>query len=287
MLSGDPSGDPQWVQAMSEGDDEGYFGPESVVWTVNGGNPVMVAGVIALLMQTLHPGAMAGVHEHSRFRSDPLGRLAGTVRWVVTTTFASREVVGRELQRVARMHQSVTGSYTPEGSPTEVSYRASDQDLTSWVHIVFTDAFLRAHRVWGKPLPTVNGESGEDAYVRQWAIAGRLMGMESPPESAAELRDHLQAFLPHLRVDDRVREAVAFILRPPLPPSVRPGYRLLAAGAVAALDPQFRRLLGVRRPWWPAVTVTGVLLTLIRRVLGTSTTQRRASARVASQHREV
>jgi uncharacterized protein (DUF2236 family) len=280
MLSGDPSGDPDWVRAMSDGDDEGYFGKDSVVWQVNGANPVMVAGIVALLMQTLHPGAMAGVHEHSRFRSDPLGRLAGTVRWVVTTTFASTSVVDRELERVARMHHRVRGTYRPEGRDDDVDYQASDQDLTSWVHIVFTDAFLRAHRTWGEPLETMNGESGEDRYVRLWATAGRLMGMDNPPESVAELQAQLRAFDSQIRVDERVTEAVRFILRPPLPASVGPGYRILSGGAVAILDPHYRSLLGLKRPWWPAITLTGIILRLIRRVLGTSTTQTRASERV-------
>ena len=282
MLSGDPSGDPDWVKAMSDGDDDGYFGKDSVVWLVNGGNPVMVAGVVALLMQTLHPGAMAGVHEHSRFRSDPLGRLSGTVRWVVTTTFASTEVVGKELERVAKMHSRVTGQYQPGNGAEPIAYQASDQDLTSWVHIVFADAFLRAHRTWGVPLDAIDGESGEDRYVREWATAGRLMGMDNPPESVAELTAQLRAFDDVIRVDDRVKEAVQFILRPPLPRSVAPGYRILAAGAVAILDPHYRELLGIKRPWWPAITLTGVLLRLIRGVLGTSNTQTRAAARVES-----
>jgi len=282
MLSGDPSGEPDWVMAMSDGDDSGYFGPDSVVWQVNGANPVMVAGVVALLMQTLHPGAMAGVHEHSRFRTDPLGRLSGTVRWVVTTTFASTDVVTRELARVSKMHDRVTGTYQPGNSDNPVSYRASDHDLAQWVHIVFTDAFIRAHRTWGDPLPTVNGETGEDRYVREWATVGRLMGVATPPESVAELATQLRSFDPVVRVDDRVKEAVRFILKPPLPRSVSPGYRILSGGAVAVLDPHYRRLLGVKRPWWPAVTLTGVLLGLIRRVLGTSTTQTRAIARVTA-----
>lgn len=280
MLSGHPHGEPDWVLAMSDGNDTGYFGQDSVVWQVNGANPVMVAGVVALLMQTLHPGAMAGVHEHSRFRADPLGRLAGTVRWVVTTTFASTDVVDNELARVSKMHERVTGQYRPEGDAGEKDYRASDQDLTSWVHIVFTDAFIRAHRTWGDPLITVGGESGEDRYVREWAMAGRLMGMNNPPESVAELTAQLRAFDDAVRVDERVREAVKFILTPPLPKSVSPGYRILAGGAVAVLDPHYRSLLGIKRPWWPAVTLTRLLLRIIRGVLGTSTTQSRASARI-------
>lgn len=84
MFSGDPQGTPDWVRALETGDDEGWFGPGSAVWEVHSGIPTVVAGIRALLMQTLHPGAMAGVHDHSRYREDPLGRLAGTVRWVLT-----------------------------------------------------------------------------------------------------------------------------------------------------------------------------------------------------------
>lgn len=278
MLSGDPHGDPPWVQAISDGEDEGYFGPDSAVWFVNGGNPVMVAGVIALLLQTLHPGAMAGVHDHSRFRVDPLGRLAGTVRWVVTVSFGSTTTVSEELARVSRMHQSVTGSYDASGKTK--TYRAADPELIHWVHTVFTYAFLTAHRVYGTPIPVGSFPSGEDRYVAEWATAGELMGDPSPPRSRAELDQALSDFRPSLLNDQRVLEAQRFILRPPLPRNTRLGYRLLAAGAVAALDPEYRGLLGLRRPWWPAITGTKVLLFLIRTILGESTTQRRARERV-------
>jgi uncharacterized protein (DUF2236 family) len=89
-FSGSPDGVPPWIEKLADGDDEGYFGPGSAVWQVHGATPVIVAGIRALLMQTLHPGAMAGVHDWSRYREDPLGRLSGTVQWVLTTTFASR-----------------------------------------------------------------------------------------------------------------------------------------------------------------------------------------------------
>ena len=133
MLSGDPEGEPDWVKKMSEGSDHGFFGPGSAVWHVNGGIPVIVAGVRALLMQTLHPGAMAGVHDHSRYAVDPLGRLAGTVRWVVTTTFGSTESVAGETSRVSRLHERVRGRYLPGDQPAEVDYTAEDEDLVAWV----------------------------------------------------------------------------------------------------------------------------------------------------------
>src|SRR3954463_5434228 len=79
-LSGQPAGDPPWVTALEFGADAGHFGPGSAAWAVHGDIPTLVAGIRALLTQALHPGAMAGVHDHSRYREDPLGRLAGAVR---------------------------------------------------------------------------------------------------------------------------------------------------------------------------------------------------------------
>lgn len=283
MLSGDPEGEPTWVTKLSDGDDVGYFGPDSAVWHVNGGIPVIVAGVRALLMQTLHPGAMAGVHEHSRYSEDPLGRLAGTVRWVVTTTFGSTETVADEARRVSRLHDRVSGTYEPGQVPEKpVAYSAKDQDLVAWVHIVFTDAFLAAHRQWGNGIPTdTAGESGEDRYIREWAQAGLLMGLDSPPTSSAELRAVLDDFTPMLRADERVKKALTFLTKPPLPRTARLPYAIFVGGAIATIEPRYRAMLGLRRPWWPAITMTRVILALTSIVLGSeSTSRRRAAERV-------
>lgn len=284
MLSGDPQGEPDWVKKISEGDDQGLFGPGSVVWRVNGGIPVIVAGVRALLMQTLHPGAMAGVHDHSRYASDPLGRLSGTVRWVVTTTFGATSGVAQESSRVHRLHDRVSGDYQPGNTAQRPkSYSAHDKDLLLWVHVVFTDAFLAAHRQWGDGIPRLsNSESGEDQYVREWALAGQQMGLENPPRSTQELRDVLDGFTPQLRSDDRVAQAIRFLTNPPLPATTKIAYKILVAGAVVTIDPYYRKLLGLRRPWWPAVSATRLLLFVISKVLGSESTSRlRAQERIA------
>lgn len=283
MLSGDPNGEPEWVREMSEGSDAGYFGPESAVWQVNGGIPVIVAGVRALLMQTLHPGAMAGVHDHSRYAEDPLGRLSGTVRWVVTTTFGSTESVAKETTRVSRLHARVRGNYSPGSEPgPEISYSATDDDLVAWVHIVFTDAFLAAQRIWGGPIKQEHpDESGEDRYVREWSQAGAQMGLRTPPQSRAELQAALDGFRSVVRVDDRVKEALKFLTKPPLPASTRIPYAIMVGGAIASMEPYYRNLLGLKRPWWPAITLTRGVLWLTGAVLGSeSTSRRRATERI-------
>ncbi|KQV26680.1 MULTISPECIES: oxygenase MpaB family protein [unclassified Microcella] len=269
IFSGDPDGVPAWVSALESGDDEGFFGPGSAVWVVHNGTPTIVAGIRALLMQTLHPGAMAGVHDHSRYQQDPLGRLAGTVRWVLTTTFADRTRAEAGCAWVSRLHERVRGEYAgPDGAPR--AYRADDADLIGWVHCVFADAFIGSHETWGGPIP-----GGSDQYVREWAIAGELMGMVDPPRSRAELDAAIASYIPVLRRDERVDDAVRWLRSPQLGRAVGPAYRILFAGAVASLPDRYRRMLGLRRPWWPAITATRLMLAVMRAVLGTESSSMR------------
>jgi uncharacterized protein (DUF2236 family) len=265
MLSGDERGVPGWVTELATGDDEGFFGPGSAVWAVHGGIPVLVAGMRALLMQALHPGAMAGVHDHSRYREDPLGRLNGTVRWVLTTTFGTREQAEQACAFVGRLHVKVVGSYVR--GDESLAYSANDPALLSWVHVAFADSFLRCHETWGGAIP-----GGADAYVAEWARAGELMGVGNPPRSEAELREQLAAFGPQLRGDQLARDAVGFIRKPPLGRTTALGYRIIFAGAVSTIPREYRRMLGVRRPWWPALTTTRLTLWFLGRLLGRPST---------------
>ncbi len=280
-LTGTPEGRADWIQQIGDGDDEGYFGPESAAWEVHAAMPTLVAGIRALLMQTLHPGAMAGVHDWSRYKKDPLGRLTGTIRWIVATTFGSTGLADRESARVSRFHDRVNGSYAADLQGLgHRAYSAHDPELLHWVHLAFTEAFLGCHETWGRPIP-----GGPDAYVREWAKAGELVGAPDSPTTRAELRAQLDDFRTRgvLRRDERVDEAVRFIRTPPLS-GTGPAYSILFAGAVASIPPAYRRLLGLRRAWWPAITLTRIVLWVAGRALAGSespSARQLATARVA------
>ncbi|HZK60115.1 MAG TPA: oxygenase MpaB family protein [Cryobacterium sp.] len=272
-FSGDSDGRPHWVDQIEQGDDAGFFGPGSASWAVHGGMGTMVAGIRALLMQTLHPGAMAGVHDWSRYREDPLGRLSGTIQWLVTVTFADTALAERESSRVARFHDRVAGTYL-DAQGVQRPYAAGDPELLSWVHVVFTDAFLQCHTIWGGAIP-----GGADGYVREWAKAGELIGVQDPPRSARQLREQLDAFKDAgvLKYDDRVAEAVRFIRNPPLRRSMMPAYRIMFAGAVASIPEDYRRLLGLKRSRLPVIWATGAVLGAVRLLLGNSSTSEDAA----------
>jgi hypothetical protein len=94
------------------------------------------------------------------------------------------------------------------------------------------------------------------------------MGVPDAPTSVAELREQLAAFNADLKPDERVAQAVQFLRRPPFGSGGRLGYAVFFAGAVASLPAEYRRLLGLRRPWWPAITATGIALRLMGALLG-------------------
>lgn len=282
-LSGTDDGSPQWVQDLARGSDAGFFGPGSASWAVHGGMATMVAGIRALLVQALHPGAMAGVHDWSRYREDPLGRLTGTIRWLITVTFGDRATAERSSAMVRGLHQRVRGEYV-DAFGVRRSYAASDPELIEWVHLAFTDSFLTCHEIWESAIP-----GGPDVYVREWATAGTLIGLSDPPLTAADLRGRLAAVAEHgiLKSDDRVLDVVRFIRNPPLARGMMPAYRIMFAGAVGSLDPLHRRMLGLSRPARFAVPATAAVLRSAKSLLGErSTSEEAALERIARLERD-
>lgn len=284
-FSGKADAPPEWSLRLAEGDDAGYHLPGSAVWAVHGSMTPIVGGIRTLLMQSLHPGALAGVHEHSNFREDPLRRLANTIRWIFTVTYGSTAAAEEATRRVRHLHEPVQGSYQDNDGGRR-TYSANDPALASWIHIAFTDGFLAAHKIWGEPIP-----GGADAYVREWAQAGRMMGAENPPTTEAEMRSQLDRWYAQgqLRTDGRVEETVEFIRNAPLHPLLKPGYRILFAGAVYSLEPRYREMLGLSVPRLgpfplPVRLATKVVLGVVHLALG-GIARRMGPSEVAARQR--
>ncbi|PPF77934.1 DUF2236 domain-containing protein [Subtercola sp. Z020] len=281
-------GQPEWVLKLEEGSDAGFFAPDSATWAVHGQTATIVAGVRALLLQALHPGAMAGVHDWSRYKEDPLGRLAGTIRWIYTVSYADTETAIQTSNWVLKLHEKVYGSYL-DAQGVERAYSANDPELLSWVHLAFTDSFLATAKLWSGPIP-----GGPDAYVREWAKAGELMGVPNPPRSEAELAAQIRAFYDAgvLKSDERVAEAVRFIRRPPLSKSLLPGYAVLFDGAVSSIPGVYRDMLGLApAKLGPVPLPTRLSTRLVLKVVGdmlghdepSATQARKRLARLASE----
>ena len=149
--------------------DDGYFGPASVTWRVAGDLGRSVAGLRALMLQALHPLAMAGVDQHSNWRSDPVGRLAATAGYLATISFGDRAAAERAAARVRRVHEHITGTDTITGG----RYAASDPALLLWVHATLVESGIVAARVFGSPL----SPEDSDGYVAEMVAAAELVGI--------------------------------------------------------------------------------------------------------------
>jgi uncharacterized protein (DUF2236 family) len=213
-----------------------WFEAGSPIQRVHGDASMLVGGIRALLMQSLHPLAMAGVMDHSGFQGDPWGRLQRTSYFLAVTTFGTAEDAERTVAAVRRIHEKVAGT-APDGR----TYAASDPHLLRWVHVAEVDSFLAAHQRYGaEPLDA----EGRDTYVAQSARVAEALGAVDPPRTESALRDALAAYRPELRGTAGAREAARFLLlNPPLPVLARGPYAALAASAVALLPLWARRRL--------------------------------------------
>ncbi|GAA4933340.1 oxygenase MpaB family protein [Streptomyces coeruleoprunus] len=236
-----------------------WFGPDRPIRTVHGDASMFVGGLRALLLQSLHPLAMAAVAGHSDYRGDPWGRLQRTSTFLAVTTYGTADDARRAVERVRAVHDRVHG-YTADGEP----YHAADPHLLGWVHVAEVDSFLTAHQRYGAhPLD----DQGYDGYVADAARVASELGVVDPPRDRAELAARLAAYRPELRATREAREAARFVLRrPPLPWPARGPYAVLAATAVSLLPPWAREPLGL--PYLPRVEDT-VVRTAGRALVGT------------------
>ena len=207
---------------------ERWFTQSDPIWRVQADASMFVAGIRALLLQSLHPLAMAGVAGHSGYQGDPWGRLQRTSTFLATTTFGTIEDAEAIIAKVRGIHARVRGK-APDGRP----YAASDPHLLKWVHIAEADSFLRTHQRYAVT-PLTPAEA--DEYVAQSCVVATRLGVIDPPTTVAGLDAAIESYRGELEGTAAARDAARFLLlHPPLPWSARPGYSALAAAAVALL----------------------------------------------------
>jgi uncharacterized protein (DUF2236 family) len=184
---------------------EAYLPPDGAARLLHADLPAMlIGGIASLLLQSLHPGAMAGVAEHSNYAADPLGRLERTARFVGVTTFGSKQEASRAIERVRRLHDSVAG-VDEQLRP----YRASDPALLTWVHAAEVACFAEAHRRYGAlDAP----DAFYDAYLGEMELVARDLGATHVPTSVCELDEYLSGIRPELEVTSGTREVRQFLL---------------------------------------------------------------------------
>jgi uncharacterized protein (DUF2236 family) len=238
--------------------DDGFFGPDSVTWRLNGDLSSPVAGLRSLLVQALHPLAMAGVDQHSDWRADPAGRLASTAAYLVTITFGDRATARRAADRVRMIHERVRGTDPVTGRP----YAAGDPDLLIWVHAGLVDSVLAAADLFGTPVSAAD----RDGYVAEMTVAAELVGVPvgQAPSTAAELDAYLAETRPELIRTPAAAESTEYLLGlPELDEDTADIWRQLADAAIASLPGWALDLYG-----WTPPALTAQYRDEVRQVLG-------------------
>jgi uncharacterized protein (DUF2236 family) len=263
----DPPGDP------------GFFGPESVAWKVHGDPLMLVGGISALMLQALHPLAMAGVAEHSDYRERPYGRLSRVASFVAATTYGSTEVATSVVETVKAVHERVVG-VAPDGRP----YRAGDPDLLTWVHVAEMSSFLEAH-VRYSPLPIRGAD--RDRYFAEVAVIAEMLGARDVPRSRAEVDAYFERVRPELVAGEQALEAIRWIRNPSMgSPPERAAYQVLVNAAADLMPSWARGMLRIRRIMPVAVGVvrpaTWVALRMLKFLGGTPVPIQQARARAAA-----
>lgn len=266
--------------------DPGLFGiaPDSPAWRVHGDpTGMLTGGFAALMLQSLHPLAMAGVDQHSDFRIDPVGRLTRTARFITTTTFGSQQAAREVIDVVRRIHTRVHGT-APDGRP----YRADDPALLTWVHTAEVYSFLTGYQVHA-PRGSRLTEAECDTYYAQVAPVAEALGAEQVPRTAREITLYLAGMRPELHVTPAALEAMGFLRGFGRNRRERLVAGLLMNASLGLLPSWARAELGIQRPVlvyadWdrPLATVVGRGLEWAR---GPSPIQAAARARLAAAGR--
>jgi uncharacterized protein (DUF2236 family) len=219
-----------------------YLSPDGTARLVHADLPTMlIGGLSALLLQTLHPLAMAGVAEHSNYQDDPLGRLRRTAAFVGTTTFGSAAGAQRAIDQVRRVHRRVTG-IAPDGRP----YSAGDPDLVTFIHVAEVSSFLESARRFG-PRPLSPAQC--DRYYDEVAPVAVALGADWVPRTGDEVESYFARIRPELYAGPQARQARDWLRRGVADrPEERAVYALLLSAAIGVLPRWARRQLGLSAP---------------------------------------
>lgn len=184
--------------------DMGLFGPDSVAWQVHADfTAMMVGGLSSLIVQSLHPRALAAVWDHSDFRGKLKERLGRTAYFVAATTYGSEAMALNAIRRVNTIHANIRGTDL-QGQP----YVANEPRLIRWVHLVEVTSFMAAYQHLAKQRFS---QPVCDQYIAEMARVGHLLGALDLPLTYAATQAELLDFADELSFDARAQEILKII----------------------------------------------------------------------------
>jgi uncharacterized protein (DUF2236 family) len=201
--------------------DRGLFGPESIAWKVHSDFiSMMIGGISSLILQALHPQALAGVWDHSSFREDLKGRLGRTAFFIAATTYGSTEMASKVIEKVNQIHTGITG-FDEFGKP----YSATDPHLLAWIHLTETRSFMSAYEDYRKEKLNPNEK---DCYFLELKALGERMGAKDLPSTYASTNEVIKSYIPELYFGERAKSILDLLQNFPSNLSAKPFIKLIS-----------------------------------------------------------
>jgi uncharacterized protein (DUF2236 family) len=229
------------VAFLSPKGDRGLFGPESIAWKVHADFiSMMIGGISSLVLQALHPQALAGVWDHSSFRKDLKGRLGRTAYFIAATTYGSHQMAHDIIHKVNKIHQHIQGK-DEFGKP----YIATDPHLLAWVHLTETFSFLEAYQNYRYPKLT---RQEQDQYFKEMKILGEMLGAQNLPDTLQGTQAAIQSYFPELHYGKRTQSIIQLLDDFPSDLKSKPFVKLISKAGFINLPDWVYPMIGKRTP---------------------------------------
>ena len=201
--------------------DRGLFGPESIAWKVHADFiSMMIGGISSLILQALHPQALAGVWDHSSFREDLKGRLGRTAFFIAATTYGPTDMADKIINKVNQIHTNIRG-LDEFGKP----YSATDPHLLAWVHLTETHSFMQSFEDYRVERLSLKEK---DQYFLEMKSLGERMGAKDLPSTYSRTNEAIKNYIPELYFGDRAKSILDLLENFPSKLAAKPFIKLIS-----------------------------------------------------------
>ena len=223
--------------------DPGYFGPKSMMWTINKEITVLFGGARALLMHAANPLISAGARQTSFYQRDPWKRLIRTLSLQNSVTFGTKEEADESAFRINKLHEVIKGKDKITGG----IYDALDHEQLLWVHACLQVSSIYFYEKTVRHLT----EDEKNQYHEENIIAAEMVLVKRNlmPKTHSELKEwviHKSREKDYLLLTDVAKDVYEIIKTGPVPIHIKPIWPFIAFTAFNTLPKEFKNIYGIK-----------------------------------------
>ena len=223
--------------------DPGYFGPNSMMWTVNKEITVLFGGARALLMHAAHPLIAAGARQTSFYQRDPWKRLIRTLSLQNSVTFGTKQEADESAHRINKLHEVIKG----EDEVTGGFYDALDHEQLLWVHACLQISSIYFYEKTVKKLTDLEKNQYHLENMKSADLV--LVDIEKMPKTHDGLKEWVikkSREKDYLLYTDVAKDVQDIIAGGPVPKHIKPIWPFIAFTAFNTLPKEFKNIYGIK-----------------------------------------